>query len=58
MGPALLPACVGLAAMRALLALALPVKTCMAVMAAAHEFEDDPLLVAVDAKRDGFMPRP
>ena len=48
---------VGLAAMRGLaLALALPLKTygTLAVMAAAHEFKDDPLLVAVDAKRDRF----
>ncbi len=48
---------VGLAAMRGLaLALDLPVKTygSLAVMAAAHKFADDPLLVAVDAKRDTF----
>ena len=38
------------------LALDLPLKTygTLAVMAAAHEFKDDPLLVAVDAKRDTF----
>ncbi len=48
---------VGLAAMRGLaLALDLPLKTygTLAVMAAAHEFKEDPLLVAVDAKRDTF----
>ena len=48
---------VGLAAMRGLaLALDLPLKTygTLVVMAAAHEFKDDPLLVAVDAKRDTF----
>ena len=48
---------VGLSAMRGLaLALELPVKTygTLAVMAAAHKYADDPLLVAVDAKRDTF----
>ena len=48
---------VGLSAMRGLaLALDLPVKTygTLAVMAAAHKYADDPLLVAVDAKRDTF----
>ena len=38
------------------LALDLPLKTygTLAVMAAAHKYADDPLLVAVDAKRDTF----
>ena len=48
---------VGLSAMRGLaLALDLPLKTygTLAVMAAAHKYADDPLLVAVDAKREIF----